>query len=128
MGASIIRGRQLAKQIHREDDRTWCEIIPIDGDYAFYPYSTVEAVIAFSEQVDARREMWPVYYGVNRIDLPLDRIHEQCTSLRDCLCKPLKWYLKQLRRRGLAAEPVRARLFSEVHDWFAAGQVFVILE
>ena len=77
--------------------------------------------------MDVPRETWPVYYGVNPSELPLDAIREQCLALRAGFFKPLRWYEKQLRRRGSEME-FAAAWFPMIHGWLASGQIFVILE
>jgi hypothetical protein len=91
------------------------EIVPIEGDYCFPSYSTVEEAVRISERHGVPRESWP-YYCDWYDDIPLDEVSRKCQLLRlhlggmDNEAIALNWFLKR------------------VAEWLSNGEVFYVGE
>lgn len=128
MGASVIRGRRLERQVVQKDDgRRFCELVPVDGSYEFLAYSSVESLVRFGESQGIPRDHWPIYYGLDKADIPLDDVQERCDKLRFAFGRPVQWYLRQLAEPRDDSRTLET-WFPRVHEWLSNGEVFVVLE
>jgi hypothetical protein len=117
MGASIIHGRRLEKQFEKlEDGLVACEIVPVEGDYAFPAYSSVERVVAYAESKGIDRDLWPIYYDTPLSDVDLEEVYDRCERLRRAIAT--------LREEDIAADPWLKRMA----DLLNSGQRFCVQE
>jgi hypothetical protein len=117
VGASIVHGRDIALRASRSHDgpESW-ELVPVDGDYHYPAYSSVAAVVEMCRGLGVPADVWPIYYGADDRDVPLDEVRQRCGALRSALG----------RRR--AEDIARHWLLRRVWEWLASGEVFCVRE
>jgi hypothetical protein len=117
MGASVIHGQRLSKQVvHCRDGCQIEELSAEEGDSVSMSYSSVSRMVAFCAERGVREEDWPIYYGVWEGDADLNDIAARCGRLRqsiarldECECAAVTW-------------------LTTVRGWLAQGEVFAVFE
>ena len=118
MGASIIHGQDLRKEFgETEGGGRSCEIVPMDGGYDFFAYSSVEELVRVGESMGISRDSWPIYYDVPIDAVPFDTVRGQCAVLR-----------RHLSDLDLKVAETRHNWLPVVCKWLKDGEIFVVLE
>jgi hypothetical protein len=117
MGAAIVRGRDIALQTSRSHDGSeFLELVPVEGTFEGASYSSVALVIKLCEERGVPVDQWPIYYGFDDIEVPLNEVRRKCAALRGEFVK--------LRPEDLAQHWFLQR----VSNWLAAGEIFCVME
>jgi hypothetical protein len=117
VGHGIVRGRDIALQPSlSQDGRQVFELVPIEGDFEFAAYSTVDAVVKVCEERGVPADVWPIYSGIDDYQVQLDDVRRRCESLQKELAK--------VRLEDIAAH----WWMRKVCDWLAAGEIFCIMD
>src|SRR5262245_3935989 len=117
MGADIVRGQDIALQSSvPATGKPYFELVPVNGGYENAPYSTIAAAVSFCQERGVPTEFWPIYYGFDDADVPLQEVKERCESLRLALATFGKVEMDQ------------HRWLQRVREWLAAGEIFCVME
>ena len=117
MGAGIVYGRDIAlRASHSHDGREFVELVSIDGDYYHPVYDSVAAVVELCQVRGIPADAWPISYGVDDRDVPLDEVRRKCEDLRQKLEK-----FEQ-------ADIARHSLLQRVWEWLSAGEIFCVMD
>jgi hypothetical protein len=117
MGASVIHGQRLSKQIVRSSDGREVEELSADeGDSVSMSYSSVSRMVAFCAARGVNADDWPIYYGVWEGDADLEDIAARCERLRQAVAR--------LDENECAA----VTWLSTVREWLGRGEVFAVFE
>jgi hypothetical protein len=117
MGATIAHGRELHKKREMlESGSEAVEIVPVEGDYDFPRYSSVEEMVEYARAKGIDPALWPIYYDVPPSQVDIEEIYQRCERIRQAL--------SLFSREDISGN----RWFKRVADWLSSGERFCITE
>jgi hypothetical protein len=117
MGATIAHGVIMEKRATPTDGGSlFVEILPIDGDCEFPPYSIVKAAVEYAHSLGVDPDIWPIYYGLADSEIEIEELYGRCQRLREALSV-------------LSDEQLNGHyLLKRFATWLFAGERFFITE
>jgi hypothetical protein len=117
MGASVIHGRRLSKQVVRYPDGSEAEeVVAEEGDCVNMAYSSVARMVEFCASRGVSEGDWPIYYNMWEGDVDLADVAARCERLNQALA-----------RLG-EDEGADLTWFGSVREWLRRGEQFAVFE
>ena len=117
MGATIAHGIAMEKSTtHTDRGVLFVEIMPIDGDCEYPPYSTVKEAVEYAHSLGVNPDIWPIYYGLPDSEIEIEELYGRCYRLMQSLS-----VLSEAQLTG-------HYLLKRIAAWLVAGERFYVTD